>query len=140
MLLIGALLAAVAAPAPPPRLPFSPAVRVHDILYLSGEIGRKPGSMELVPGGMGPQAKQTMDNIAATLAANGLSFADVVQCRVFLADMSEWQDFNKIYVTYFPSGKYPARSALGANGLALGAKVEVECMAHDPKADHHEEK
>lgn len=107
------------------------------MVYLSGEIGRRPGTTELVPGGMGPQAKQTMDNIAATLAANGLTFADVVQCRVFLADMAEWQDFNKVYVTYFPSGKFPARSAFGANGLALGAQVEVECMAHDPAADRH---
>nr|WP_294847927.1 RidA family protein [uncultured Sphingomonas sp.] len=125
-----------AQPVSAPRLPFSPAVRVHDMVYLSGEIGRKPGTAELVPGGMTAEARQTMDNIATTLSANGLTFADVVQCRVFLADMSKWQDFNSVYVTYFPSGKFPARSALGANGLAMGAQVEVECMAHDPHASH----
>lgn len=139
MLLIGAMFAAVVQSAPPPRLPFSPAVRVHDMVYLSGEIGRRPGTTELVPGGITAEAKQAMDNIAATLAANRLTFADVVQCHVFLANMTDWPDFNKVYVAYFPSGKYPARSALGANGLALGARVEVECMAHDPHTTDHQQ-
>ena len=112
----------------PDGLPFSEAVRVNDTLYLSGMVGVKPGTDALVPGGIEAESRQTMDNIRMTLEAHGASLADVVKCTVMLADISEWSTFNEIYKTYF-SGRYPARSALGANGLALGARVEVECIA-----------
>jgi reactive intermediate/imine deaminase len=113
--------------------PFSQAVRVGDILYLSGAIGVLPGKRELAPGGMEAEAKQTLENIGEVLKANGLTFDDVFKCTAMLADMSKWGDFNKIYVTYFKPDRLPARSALGANGLALGAQVELECWALAPK-------
>ena len=113
--------------------PFSQAVRVGDVLYLSGSLGNVPGTLELVPGGMEAEAKQTMENIGAVLKANGLSFDDVFKCTVMLADMSKWGDFNKVYVTYFKPDRLPARSAFGANGLALGAQVELECWAYAGK-------
>eukprot|EP00439_Symbiodinium_sp_Y106_P087569 s1_g105.t1 len=112
------------------NLPFSQAVRVGDMLYLSGQIGNVPGTLDLAPGGMEGQARQTMDNIEAVLQANGASFGDVTKCLVMLADMSQWADFNKVYVTYFEPGEFPARSAFGANGLALGGALEVECEAY----------
>ncbi len=112
------------------KLPFSQAVRVGDVLYLSGCLGNVPGKLELVPGGMEAEARQTMENIGAVLKENGLSFDAVFKCTVMLADMSKWGDFNKVYLTYFDPGRLPARSAFGANGLALGAQVEVECMAY----------
>ncbi len=112
------------------NLPFSQAVRVGDMLYLSGQIGNVPGTLDLAPGGMEGQARQTMDNIKAVLKANGASFANVTKCLVMLADMSQWADFNKVYVTYFKPGEFPARSAFGANGLALGGALEVECEAY----------
>lgn len=112
------------------QLPFSQAVRVGDVLYLSGALGNKPGTLELVPGGMQAEARQTMENIGAVLRENGLSFRDVFKCTVMLADMSKWADFNKVYVSYFEPDRLPARSAFGANGLALGAQVEVECWAY----------
>jgi 2-iminobutanoate/2-iminopropanoate deaminase len=112
------------------KLPFSQAVRVGDVLYLSGALGNIPGTLELVPGGMEAQARQTMENIRAVLKDNGLSFADVFKCTVMLADMSKWADFNRIYVTYFDPDRLPARSAFGTNGLALGAEVELECLAY----------
>jgi 2-iminobutanoate/2-iminopropanoate deaminase len=117
----------------PSGLPFSEAVRHGDTLYLSGQIGVRPGTLQLVPGGVEPETRQTMDSVRATLAAHGLSMGDVVKCTVMLADMAEWNAFNAIYRTYF-TGRYPARSALGANGLALGARVEVECIAALPSA------
>ena len=110
-------------------LPFCAAVRVGDMLYLSGAIGNRPGTLKLVEGGLAGEARQAMDNIAATLAHLGLSFADVVKCTVMLADMSEWRAFNEVYVGYFAPGRLPARSAFGANGLALGALVEIEALA-----------
>ena len=112
------------------KLPFSQAVRVGDVLYLSGSLGNIPGTLQLVPGGMEAQARQTMDNIGAVLKQNGLSFADIFKCTVMLADMSRWEDFNRIYVTYFNPDRLPARSAFGTNGLALGAEVELECLAY----------
>jgi reactive intermediate/imine deaminase len=112
----------------PTGLPFSEAVRVDDTLYLSGMIGVRPGTLELVPGGMEAEARRTMENIRMTLEAHGASMSDVVKCTVMLADISEWGAFNEVYKTFF-DGRYPARSALGANGLALGARVEVECIA-----------
>lgn len=113
---------------PKGELPFSEAVRVGDMLYLSGQIGVKPGTLELVEGGMAAEAKQALANIRTTLEAHGWAMSDVVKCTVMLADMKEWPAFNEVYKTAF-TPPYPARSALGANGLALGARVEVECIA-----------
>jgi len=112
----------------PTGLPFSEAVRAGDTLYLSGQIGIEPGTMKLVDGGLGAQTRQAMDNIRTTLEAHGFTLRDVVKCTVMLADMARWNEFNEVYRGYF-SGRYPARSALGANGLALGAQVEIECIA-----------
>lgn len=113
---------------PAADLPFSEGVRHGDTVYLSGQLGLKPGTLELVPGGIDAEARQVMTNIRSSLEAHGLSMARVIKCTVMLADMKEWGRFNAIYATFF-EGPKPARSALGANGLALGARVEVECIA-----------
>ena len=110
-------------------LPFSEAVRAGDVLYLSGALGNLPGELRLVPGGIAAETRQTMENIARTLAQNGLSFDDVFRCTVMLADMAEWPAFNGLYISYFAPDRLPARSAFGCSGLALGARVELECWA-----------
>ena len=112
----------------PATLPFSEAVRVGDTLYLSGQVGIKPGTLELVPGGIQAEARQTLENIRTTLEAHGYLMRDVVKCTVMLADIAEWATFNEVYKSFF-SPPYPARSAFGTNGLAIGARVEVECLA-----------
>lgn len=112
----------------PTNLPFSEAVRVGNMLYLSGQVGIMPGTLKLVPGGLKEETRQTMENIKTSLEAHGYTMRDIVKCTVMLADISEWAAFNEVYRTFF-AGRYPARSALGANGLALGARVEVECIA-----------
>ena len=109
------------------KLPFSQAVQVGDVLYLSGALGNKPGTREVVAGGIAAETRQTMDNIAVVLKANGLTFDDVFKCTVMLADMDEWEHFNRVYLTYFKPGRLPARSAFGASALALG---ELECWAY----------
>lgn len=109
-------------------LPFSEAVRVGDLLFLSGKIGTSPETGELVPGGITPETEQTLENIKAVLERHGSSLNRVIKCSVFLADISEWATMNETYVTYFPENP-PARSALGASGLAMGARVEIECIA-----------
>jgi len=93
-------------------LPFSSAVRAGDTLYLSGIAG---------------ETRQTLENISAVLQQFGSSMDEVVKCTVFLADMNEWGAMNDVYRTFFTNP--PARSALGANGLALNARVEIECIA-----------
>jgi 2-iminobutanoate/2-iminopropanoate deaminase len=110
------------------NLPFSEGVRVGNIVFLSGQIGIVPGSRKLVEGGIREEARQTMENIKASLEAHGYAMTDLVKCTVMLADMSEWGTFNEVYRPFF-SGRYPARSALGVSGLVLGARVEVECIA-----------
>ena len=110
--------------------PFSAAVQVGDILYLSGQIGVDAGG-RLVDGFEG-QVRQAMANIVSVLAARGRSLDDVFKCTVFLADMSNWNAFNEVYVGYFKPGRLPARSALGATGLAAGAALELECIAYAP--------
>jgi 2-iminobutanoate/2-iminopropanoate deaminase len=109
-------------------LPFSEAVRVGDILYLSGQIGFGPDGK--LPDGVEAQTKQAMENIGGVLKRAGLTYADIFHCTAFLADMKDWPAFNAVYVPYFPEGKMPARSAFGANGLALGARLEIECQAY----------
>lgn len=109
-------------------LPFSEAVRVGDLLFLSGQLGNQPGGLGLVEGGIGPETAQTMENIKSVLERNGLGMDRIVKCTVFLADMSEWQQANEVYKTYFGDNP-PSRSALGAAGLALDARVEIECIA-----------
>ena len=108
-------------------LPFSAAVRVGKMLYLSGQIGID-NSGKLVAGGISAETHQAMENIRAMLEQYGSSLDHVIKATVMLADMSEWSEMNKVYVTFF-SKHLPARSALGANGLALGARVEIECIA-----------
>lgn len=111
------------------RLPFSQAVRVGDTLYLSGAIGHRPGSVDLAPGGIEAETRQMMENIRDVLNAQGLDFANIFKCTVMLADMAEWAAFNRVYLEYFDPERLPARSAFGTSGLALGARVEMECMA-----------
>ncbi|MDH3645833.1 MAG: RidA family protein [Gammaproteobacteria bacterium] len=110
------------------NLPFSDAVRAGKLLFLSGKIGNVPGTMALAPGGIQGETRQTMENIRAALQRYDASLDQVVKCTVFLADMAEWGKMNAVYTEFFPTNK-PARSALGASGLALNARVEIECIA-----------
>jgi 2-iminobutanoate/2-iminopropanoate deaminase len=112
-------------------LPFSDAVRVGDTLYLSGQLGI--GADSKLPDGIEAQTKQALENIGAILKRAGLGYGDVFHCTAMLADMKLWPAFNSVYVTYFPEGKRPARSAFGASGLALGGLIELECQAYAGK-------
>jgi 2-iminobutanoate/2-iminopropanoate deaminase len=112
------------------NLPFSDAVRVGGMLYLSGEIGTDAKG-RLVDGGVSVQAKQLMDNIGTKLARHGSSWDRVVQCTVALADMKDWPAFNDVYRGYFKH-HFPARMAYATGGLALGARAEVQCNATVP--------
>jgi len=109
-------------------LPFSEAVRVGSMLYLSGQLGTVPGTGERISGGIQPETRQALENIKAVLERYGSSMDRVVKCTIMIDDMSEWPAMNEIYVEFFPGPK-PVRAAFGADGLALGAAVEIECWA-----------
>ncbi|MCH2182566.1 MAG: Rid family detoxifying hydrolase [Mariniblastus sp.] len=110
------------------NLPFSEAVRVDNMLYLSGQIGTLPGTTELAEGGIQGETRQTLENIKAVLEANDSSLDRVVKVTVMLADIAEWPALNEVYVEYFPNKK-PARSAFAGSGLAFNARCEIEVIA-----------
>ncbi len=109
-------------------LPFSSAVRVGNMLYLSGQIGNTPGTRQLADTGITGQTKQAFENINSVLAAAGSSLARVVKCTVFLTDIRDYAAMNAVYVSYFPKDP-PARSTVAGTGLALGGRIELECLA-----------
>ncbi len=113
---------------PDVQMPFSDAVRVGNMLYLSGKIGNIPGTRNLAEGGISGETRQALENIKASLEKYGSSMDEVVKCTVFLADIAEWSAMNEVYMTYFPVNP-PARSALGSSGLAMDSRVEIECFA-----------
>jgi enamine deaminase RidA (YjgF/YER057c/UK114 family) len=134
--LLAAVLLAACASSPPvqhyaregSRAPFSPAVRVGDVIYLSGQIGaRADGTL---PDSLAEQTRLAFRNMEAALALAGAELADVFKCTVMLEDMSQWAEFNRVWLEIFPPGRLPARTSFGTDGLALGALVEIECMAH----------
>ena len=137
---IGCTVQAPSSEAPPPPefinltepwpYPFSSAVRAGDFLFVSGQFGSEvvDGAPKLVSGGIDAETKQALENIKAIVTKSGSSMDRIVKCSVMMADMAEWPRMNTIYATYFPDRK-PARSAWGASGLALGARVEIECIA-----------
>lgn len=112
----------------PPANPFSPAVRVGNLVFVSGTLGTVGTGLTLVPGGIQPETRQVMENIKRTLAAAGLGMDRLVKCTAYLADLSEWPAMNAVYRSYFADGKYPARAAVQAT-LLNGARVELECVA-----------
>ena len=110
--------------------PFSAAVRAGDFIFASGQIGITANGE--IPASIEDQARLAMDNLQQAFKSAGAELSDVVKCTVMLDDMRQWPDFNKVYLSYFKPGHLPARSAFGADGLALGAGVEVECIAYKP--------
>ena len=110
-------------------LPFSEAVRLGNTLYVSGQISVAPGSLELVPGGIKEETRQTMQNIRTVVERYGSSMQQIAKCTVFLRNMDEWPLMNEAYIAAFGSHR-PARSAFGASGLALDGNVEIDCIAY----------
>jgi reactive intermediate/imine deaminase len=116
------------APGALPGLPFSSAVRVGNVLYLSGQIGVLPGTRQLADTGVAGQTRQVFENMKTVLTHAGSSLERVFKCTVFLTNIADYAKMNEVYATYFPKDP-PARSTVAGSGLALGARVEIECSA-----------
>lgn len=113
------------------RLPqFSHATVAGELIFVSGTLGTLGEAFELAPGGTGPQTTQTLRNIETILRAAGAEMSDVVKVSVYLADMTTFQEMNEAYSKFFPESP-PARITVGGAVLALGAAVEIECVARN---------
>jgi 2-iminobutanoate/2-iminopropanoate deaminase len=108
--------------------PYSHAAEIAGFVYLSGQTPLDKGTGKLVEGGIAVQTDQVLKNLESVLKAAGLSFSDVVKVQVFLTDMKDFPEINRVYESRF-SPPYPARSTLGVAALPLGAKVEIEMIA-----------
>ncbi len=114
--------------------PYSQAVRIGSTLYCAGQIPLDPKSGQLVSGGIDAQTRRVLDNIAAILKAEGLTFDDVVKTTIFLTDLNHFQAVNEIYGSYFKH-QPPARSTVQVSGLPKGAQVEIEAIAVDGNSE-----
>jgi 2-iminobutanoate/2-iminopropanoate deaminase len=114
--------------APAPVGPYSQAVLVNDILFVSGQIPLDPMTGQIVSGDIRQQTKQVMDNIGALLKEAGMGFPDVIKASIFLADMNNFVVVNETYASYFTSD-FPARETIQAARLPKDAQVEISVMA-----------
>ena len=110
---------------------FSHATKAGGFIFVAGTLGTKAGSFELVPGGAKEETRQTLKNIQAILRGAGADLADVVKVNVFITDMAKFGEMNEAYLEFFPS-EPPARITVGCSALALGAFVEIDCVAYKP--------
>jgi 2-iminobutanoate/2-iminopropanoate deaminase len=116
--------------APAPVAPFSHAVEVDGWIFVTGQIPENPENEDApLPVGIEAQTRRVMDNLKLVLGEIGLGLENVVSARVFLIDMREFETMNKIYGSYFPPGKLPARTCIGVTGMAKGARVEIDFIA-----------
>lgn len=114
------------------RLPvFSHASTAGGLIFVSGTLGTLDDGFQLAPGGAGPETTQTLKNVERILAAEGATLGDVVKVSVYVADMADFPAMNQAYAKFFPSDP-PARITVGGAQLALGARVEIECVARAP--------
>ena len=108
---------------------YSTAVRTGNLIFFSGVIGTRPGTRELIEGGIREEVRQALDNLTANMAAASVAVEDLVKCTVFLADIRDYAAMNEVYAEFFRDTEAPARSAVGVMGLPAGARVEIECIA-----------
>ncbi len=109
--------------------PYSPAVKVGNFLYVSGQVAFKPGTTELVGDDIEAQTRQVLDNVKDILAKAGHEMADVVQCTVYLKDINDFTKMNQIYGSYFVQGRYPTRTTVEVSNLPRKAKIEITAVA-----------
>jgi reactive intermediate/imine deaminase len=130
---MGAIIHHLLDAAPDPVAPFSHAVEVDGWVFVTGQIPENPDREDdPLPAGVEAQTRRVMDNLKLVLSEIGLGLEHVVSARVFIIDMREFETMNKIYASYFPATKRPARTCIGVTGLAKGARVEIDFIARRP--------
>jgi 2-iminobutanoate/2-iminopropanoate deaminase len=114
--------------------PYSPAVKVGNFLFVAGQIGLNPETVQLAGDDIESQTRQALNNLMAILRQAGYDSSHVVQCNVFLKDINDFPKMNLIYGGYFPEGRYPARTTVEVSNLPRRAIVEIAAIAHKPKS------
>ncbi|XP_077498243.1 2-iminobutanoate/2-iminopropanoate deaminase-like isoform X3 [Amblyomma americanum] len=114
--------------------PFSQAIRAGDTMYVSGQIGVDPKTGKLVEGGITAETRQALTNLSKVLEAGRMSLKCVAKCTVYLGDMKDFQEMNKVYTEFFTE-KQPARAAFQVARLPLDARVEIEAIAVDTEGN-----
>ena len=110
--------------------PFSDATIVDNVIYVSGQVGNFPGTTKLISGGIGPETTQALNNIKSILDQAGSSSDNIFKCLCMLSDINDYSEMNNAYTMFFNSrDNLPSRSTFAGSGLALGAKIEIECWA-----------
>jgi len=109
--------------------PYTPAIKVGDFLYVSGQVAFKPGTTELAGDDIDVQSRQVLDNIRSILANAGYDMSDVIQCTVYLKDINDFTKMNQIYGTYFVQGRYPTRTTVEVANLPRKARIEITAVA-----------
>lgn len=117
--------------APAPVASYSQAIASGDLLFCSGQIAIHPATGQMVQGGIEAETEQVLANLQAVLTAAGAGFGDVLKTTVYLADFSEFQAMNAVYMRAFPT-EPPARATVGVAALPRGAKIELEAIARLP--------
>jgi 2-iminobutanoate/2-iminopropanoate deaminase len=120
---------AIAPPGASTIAPYTPGIGANGFVFFSGQIGLRPGTTELIAGGVQAEARQALENLTTLLRTSGLNNSDIVKCTVFLIDMRDFEAVNEIYGAYFRGTTPPARSAVGVAALPASARVEIECIA-----------
>ncbi len=109
--------------------PFSDATIVDNIIYVSGQVGNFPGTTKLISGGIGPETTQALNNIKSILEQAGSSSKNIFKCLCMLSNIDDYSEMNNTYRMFFNESEKPSRSTFAGSGLALGAKIEIECWA-----------
>ena len=125
----------IVAGGPRPIGPFSHATEADGWIFVTGQMPTDPAAPDApLPEGVEAQARRVMDNLGIVLRGLGLSWPDVVQCRCYLTEFErDFAAFNRVYASYFPEDRRPARTTIGVTALAVGALVEVDCLARRPE-------
>ncbi|MEM0990899.1 MAG: RidA family protein [Pseudomonadota bacterium] len=120
---------------PRPVAPFSHAVETDGWVLLTGQMPTDPAAPDApLPEGIAAQTRRVMENLEIVLKGVGLDLSHVVQCRCHLTEFErDYQKFNETYQSYFPSDRLPARTTVGVTALAVGALVEIDCVARRPE-------
>lgn len=113
----------------PAKVPLSQAIRWGDLIFCSGQLGNDPATGKLVRGGIGPETRQVCEGLKAVLEAAGSSLDKTLKVTIFMADVSELMEMNKVFNEYFPQAP-PARTTLAVKELIGAARVEIELIAH----------
>jgi 2-iminobutanoate/2-iminopropanoate deaminase len=109
--------------------PYSPAVKVGDLLFVSGQIAMKPGTAELAGDDIESQTRQALENLRSILSKAGYEVSDVVQCTVYLKNINDYSRMNQIYGSFFQQGRYPTRTAVEVSNLPRNARIEITAVA-----------